>query len=420
MRYASLGHSGLLVSRLCLGTMTLGRWGNPDHDDCIRIIRRALDEGVTFIDTANRYGMGESEEIVGKALEGRRDEAVVATKVFMPGPGGMLDRGTSRRHIMLQVEESLRRLRTDWIDLYQIHRYDRDTPLEETLGAFTDLVRQGKVRYLGVSTGTLAESRGMHFGGWRMVESLWISERRNLERFVSTQPPYSIFTREAEREIFPVCQAHGFGAIVWSPLEGGWLGGRYRKGKPVPEDSRARNQTEFGAFVAPRFDMGAPWASRRLDVVAQLARLGAEIGVPLAGYATAWVPIGFGAIVWSPLEGGWLGGRYRKGKPVPEDSRARNQTEFGAFVAPRFDMGAPWASRRLDVVEQLARLGDEIGVPLAGYATAWVLRNPAVTSAIVGVREMRHLEESLRALDVRIPDDHLESIDALVEPGSNA
>ena len=175
----------------------------------------------------------------------------------MPGPGGMLDRGTSRRHILLQVEESLRRLRTDWIDLYQIHRNDKDTPLEETLGALTDLVRQGKVRYLGVSTGTLAESRCMYFGGWRMVESLWISERRQLERFVSTQPPYSIFTREAEREIFPVCEAHGFGAIVWSPLEGGWLAGRYRKGKPVPADSRARNETEFGAFVAPRFDMNA-------------------------------------------------------------------------------------------------------------------------------------------------------------------
>ena len=336
MDHARLGHSGLKVSRLCLGTMTLGRWGNDDPADCARIIRRALDEGVTFIDTANRYGMGESEEIVGKALEGRREEAVIATKVFMPGPGGMLDRGTSRRHVFLQAEESLRRLRTDWIDLYQIHRNDKDTPLEETLGALTDLVRQGKVRYLGVSTGTLAESRSMHFGGWRMVESLWISERRNLERFVSTQPPYSIFTREAEREIFPVCEAHGFGAIVWSPLEGGWLGGRYRKGKPVPQDSRARNQTEFGAFVAPRFDMGTPQALRRLEIV-----------------------------------------------------------------------------------EELVRLADELDVPLARYATAWTLRHPAVTSAIIGVREMRHLEESLRALDVRIPEAHHAAVDALVAPGTN-
>src|SRR5262249_43462608 len=155
MDFARLGNSGLKVSRLCLGTMVFGRWGNTDHDDCARIIHRALDEGVNFIDTANRYGMGESEEIVGRALAGRRSEAVIATKALMPGLGGMLDRGTPRRHIMLQAEESLRRLRTDWIDLYQIHRYDGDTPLEETLGALSDLVRQGKVRYLGVSTGTL-------------------------------------------------------------------------------------------------------------------------------------------------------------------------------------------------------------------------------------------------------------------------
>jgi aryl-alcohol dehydrogenase-like predicted oxidoreductase len=336
VEYARLGDSGLKVSRICLGTMTLGRWGNTDHDDCIRIIRRALDEGITFIDTANRYGMGESEEIVGKALEGRREEAVIATKVFMPGPGGVLDRGTSRRHVFLQVEESLRRLRTDWIDLYQIHRNDKDTPLEETLGALTDLVRQGKVRYLGVSTGTLVESRAMYFGGWQMVESLWISERRRLERFVSTQPPYSILTREAEREIFPVCQAHGFGSMVWSPLEGGWLAGRYRK-----------------------------------DV------------------------------------------------PPPADSRARNESEFGAFVAPRFDMSAPWAPRRLEIVEELARLADQVGVPLARYATAWVLRNPAVTAAISGVREMRHLEDALRATDVRIPEEHADAIDRLVPPGSN-
>jgi aryl-alcohol dehydrogenase-like predicted oxidoreductase len=253
MDYACLGRSGLKVSRLCLGTMVLGRWGNADVADCVRIVHRALDEGLTFIDTANRYGMGESEEILGRAIEARRAEAVLATKVFMPGPGGVLDRGLSRRHIILQVEESLKRLRTDWIDLYQIHRNDKETPLEETLGALTDLVRQGKVRYLGVSTGTLVESRSMHFGGWKMVESLWLSDRRGYERFVSTQPPYSMLTREAEREIFPVCLAHGFGAIVWSPLEGGWLGGRYRKNAPVPEDSRARNQSEFGAFVAPRW-----------------------------------------------------------------------------------------------------------------------------------------------------------------------
>jgi aryl-alcohol dehydrogenase-like predicted oxidoreductase len=336
MDYARLGHTGLKVSRLCLGAMMLGRWGNPDHDDCARIVHRALDEGINFVDTANRYSHGESEEILGKALAGRRDDVVLATKVFMPGPGGMLDRGNSRRHVMLQVEHSLRRLRTDWIDLYQIHRNDADTPIEETLGALTDCVRQGKVRYLGVSTGTLADSRSMHFGGWRMVESLWTSDRRNLERFVSTQPPYSIFTREMEREVFPVCRAHGFGAIVWSPLEGGWLSGRYRKGKPVPEDSRAKNPTEFGAFVARQFDM----------------------------------------------------------------TTAR-------------------AERRLEVVEALVGMAEETGVPLARYATAWTLVQPAVTSAIIGPRTMAQLDGLLAACDVRIPPAHLERIDQLVPPTTN-
>jgi aryl-alcohol dehydrogenase-like predicted oxidoreductase len=333
MDYARLGHSGLKVSRLCLGAMMLGRWGNPDHDDCGRIVRRAIDEGVNFVDTANRYSMGESEEILGKALAGRRDEVVLATKVFMPGPGGLLDRGNSRRHVMRQVEESLKRLRTDWIDLYQIHRSDADTPIEETLGALTDCVRQGKVRYLGVSTGTLVESRSMFFGGWKMVESLWASDRRNLERFVSTQPPYSIFTREMEREVFPVCRAHGFGAIVWSPLEGGWLSGRYRKGKPVPEDSRAKNQTEFGAFVQRQFDM---------------------------------------------------------------------TTER--------------AAGRLEVVEALAGMAEQLGVPLARYATAWTLVHPAVTSAIFGPRTMEQLDGLLAACDVRIPAEQLERIDALAPP----
>jgi aryl-alcohol dehydrogenase-like predicted oxidoreductase len=337
MDYARLGHTGLKVSRLCLGGMMFGRWGNTDHEDCGRIIRRAIDEGVNFIDTANRYSMGESEEIIGKGIAGRREEVVLATKVFMPGPGGLLDRGNSRRHVMLQVEESLKRLRTDWIDLYQIHRNDTDTPLEETIGALTDCVRQGKLRDLGVSTGTLVESRSMFFGGWRMVEALWTAERRGLERFVSTQPPYSILTREMEREVFPVCRAHGFGAIVWSPLEGGWLAGRYRKGKPVPEDSRARNQTEFGAFVAPMFDMAS-----------------------------------------------------EKGQ------------------------------RRLEVVEALVGLAEQLNVPLARYATAWTLVHPAVTSAIVGPRTMEQLDGLLAACDVRIPVEHLERIDALVPPMTNA
>jgi aryl-alcohol dehydrogenase-like predicted oxidoreductase len=335
MEYRRLGNTGLKVSRLCLGTMVFGRWGNADHDDCVRIMHRAFDEGINFVDTANRYGFGESEEIVGKGLHGKRDSVVLATKVFMPGLGGGLDRGTSRRHIFLQVEESLRRLGTDWIDLYQLHRHDPETPIEETLAALTDLVRQGKVRYIGVSTGHGADPADLQWPGWRMVESLWISERRGFERFISTQPPYSIFSREVEREILPVCERFGFGAIVWSPLEGGWLGGRYRRDRDLPKDSRAANETEFGMFVRGNFDL----------------------------------------------------------------TSERGQ-------------------HRLEVVEQLVRMADEGGAALAAYATAWVLRHPAVTSAIVGPREMRHLEGAFAALSVCIPDQHLARIDQLVAPGT--
>jgi aryl-alcohol dehydrogenase-like predicted oxidoreductase len=335
MEYTRLGDSGLKISRICLGTMMFGRWGNADPDDCGRIIERGLDEGINFIDTANRYNWGESEEIVGKALRGKRDGVVLATKVFMPGAAGVLDRGTSRRHIFLQVEESLRRLGTDWIDLYQLHRNDKDTPIDETLGALTDLVRQGKVRYLGVSTGHAADPVDLQWSGWRMVESLWVGERKGSERFIATQPPYSIFSRDVERDVFPVCERFGFGAIVWSPLEGGWLAGRYRKGQPPPTDSRAANQTEFGMFVRDNFTLDSP----------------------------------------------------------------RGQ-------------------RRLAIVEELVGLAGEVGASLAAYATAWVLHHKAVSAAIVGPRVSRHLDACFEALAVRIPDAHLARIDELVAPGT--
>ncbi len=335
MEYTRLGHSGLKVSRLCLGTMMFGRWGNPDPDDCTRIVHRALDEGINFIDTANRYNWGESEEIVGRAVQGRRNDVVLATKVFMPGMAGVLDRGTSRRHIMLQVEESLRRLGTDWIDLYQLHRHDKDTPIDETLAVLTELVRQGKLRYIGVSTGHASDPVDLQWSGWRMVEALWASDRKGFERYISTQPPYSIFSRDVERDTFPVCERFAIGAIVWSPLEGGWLAGRYRVGQPPPPDSRAANETEFGMFVRDNFTLDS----------------------------------------------------------------ARGQ-------------------RRLEVVEELIRLAAEVGASLAAYATAWVLRHRAVAAAIVGPRVNRHLDASLEALSVRIPSEHLARIDALVPPGT--
>ena len=225
MEYRTLGKTGVRVSPLCLGAMMFGAWGNPDHEESIRIIHRALDAGINFIDTADVYSQGESEEIVRKALAGRRDNVVLATKFH----GGMGDdaneRGNSRRWIAQEVEASLRRLGTDWIDLYQVHRPEPGTYIDETLGALTDLVRAGKIRYLGSST----------FPPSAIVEAQWVAERRGRERFVCEQPPYSLLVRGVEAEVLPVCERYGMAVIPWSPLGGGWLSGRYRKGRDAPQ-----------------------------------------------------------------------------------------------------------------------------------------------------------------------------------------
>lgn len=232
MDYRNLGTTGVRVSPLCLGTMMLGAWGNPDHAEGVRLIHRAMDAGINFIDTANVYSAGESEEIVGKALKDRRDRAVLATKVWGAMGEGPNERGLSRKAIQEQVERSLRRLQTDVIDLYQIHRPDPTTPLEETLSTLDLLVRQGKVRYLGLSTNHYAgqEPWEKRFAAWEVVETLWVSDRRGWERFVSLQPPYSILRRVMELEHFPMTRRFGLANIVWSPLEGGWLAGKYRRG----------------------------------------------------------------------------------------------------------------------------------------------------------------------------------------------
>jgi aryl-alcohol dehydrogenase-like predicted oxidoreductase len=282
MDYRNLGHSGLKVSPLCLGAMMFGKWGNADHDECVRIIHRALEAGINFIDTANGYSEGESEEIVGKALRDRREEVVLATKVWAPVGPGPNQRGLSRKAIQEQVEHSLRRLGTEVIDLYQIHRPDATTPIEETLSTLDGLVRQGKVRYLGLSTNHYAgpalwEKR---FAAWEIVETLWISDRRGWERFVSLQPPYSILRRVMELEHFPMTQKFGIGNIVWSPLEGGWLTGKYRRQSGNPKDSK-RAETWIGDLDNPRFQ-------RRLDVVERLLPMAEDKGVSLARFANAW------------------------------------------------------------------------------------------------------------------------------------
>jgi aryl-alcohol dehydrogenase-like predicted oxidoreductase len=230
MQYRTLGKTGIKVSPYCLGAMMFGGLANADHDDCIRIIHKALDFGINFVDTADRYSTGESEEIVGKALKGRRDKIVLATKVHGPMGDDPNQQGNSRRWVTQAVEASLRRLQTDHIDLYQIHRPAPDTDIEETLSVLTDLMRAGKVRAIGSST----------FPASEIVEAQWVAERRGLARFRTEQPPYSILNRSIESEVLPACQKYGMGAMVWSPLAKGMLTGRYRKGQPLPESLRVK------------------------------------------------------------------------------------------------------------------------------------------------------------------------------------
>ena len=325
MEYRTLGRTGVKVSAHCLGSMMFGPWGNTDEDECVRMIHTALDAGINFVDTADVYSEGRSEEIVGKALKGRRDQVVLATKVHGEMGKGPNEQGNSRLWIMREVESSLRRLGTDHIDLYQIHRPEPETDIEETLGALTDLVRQGKVRYLGSST----------FPAFQIVDAHWTSERRGLERFVCEQPPYSIFVRHIEWDVLPVCRRYDMGVIVWSPLAGGWLSGKYRRGAEPPPDSRARRYVERGSPIAARYDV----------------------------------------------------------------SRAENQ-------------------RKLDVVEDLANLADKAGTSLTPMAIAFTLAHPAVTSAIIGPRTPDQLRELLDGADVRLDGEILDAIDDLVAPGS--
>lgn len=272
-QYRTLGRTGVKVSPLCLGTMMFGARGNRDHDDSVRIIHRALDAGINFVDTADVYSAGESETIVGKALAGgRRDRVVLATKFHGSLGDDPNERGNSRRWIVREVENSLRRLGTDRIDLYQVHRPEPETDFDETLGALTDLVRQGKIRYIGTST----------FEPSAIVEGQWIAERRGRERVVAEQPPYSLLARGVEREVLPVAQRYGLGVLSWSPLAGGWLSGRYRKGAEQPVSGRADRQAE-------RFDIASPENTAKLDATEALARLAEEAGLTLVHLALAFV-----------------------------------------------------------------------------------------------------------------------------------
>jgi aryl-alcohol dehydrogenase-like predicted oxidoreductase len=320
MNYRPLGRTGMQVTPICLGAMMFGEWGNPDHDDSVRIIHRALDAGINFIDTADVYSRGESEEIVAKALAGgKRDNVVLATKVHGTMGDDVNEYGNSRRWIMREVENSLRRLKTDWIDVYQIHRPEPDTDIDETLGALSELIHAGKVRTIGSST----------FPASAIVEAQWVAERRGRERFMCEQPPYSLLVRGVEADVLPTCARYGMGVITWSPLAGGWLSGRWRKGAEPPRSSRAER--------------------------------------------------------------------------LPQ----------------RFDLSLPANQRKLEVTEQLAQLAEEAGVTLIELAIAFVIRHPAVTSAIIGPRTMEQLESQLTAADVELSDDVLDRIDRIAAPGTN-
>jgi aryl-alcohol dehydrogenase-like predicted oxidoreductase len=272
MDLRSLGRTGVHVSPLCLGTMMFGPWGNDDRAASIRIIRRALDAGINFVDTADVYSGGVSEEIVGEALQGRRDAVFLATKFLMPmDQDDPNSGGGSRRWIIREVENSLRRLGTDYIDLYQVHRPSAHIDLDETLGALSDLVHQGKVRYIGSSS----------YSGSQIVEAQWVARERNLQRFVTEQPPYSMLVRGIEEDVLPTALRHGMGTLTYSPLAGGWLSGRWRKESVSSPTSSARPPA--------RFDMSDPANQRKLDAVEKLALLAEESGITLIEMAVAFV-----------------------------------------------------------------------------------------------------------------------------------
>ncbi|MFC0334456.1 aldo/keto reductase [Paenibacillus sepulcri] len=268
MKHRILGGTGISVSEFTLGTMMFGAMGNPDHDESVRVIHTALDAGVNFIDTADVYSRGESEEIVGKALKGRRHDVVLATKFGLPMGEDLNQRGGSARWIKREVEDSLRRLGTDYIDLYQIHRPDPNTDISETLSALTDLVRAGKVRAIGSST----------FPAELIVEAQWAAQRGGCQRFLTEQPMYSIFTRKLEAAVLPTAQRYGMGVLTYSPLNGGWLSGR--------ADQMASHRASGRPTL---YDLAIPANQAKAEALRKLTALANEAGLPLPHLALAFV-----------------------------------------------------------------------------------------------------------------------------------
>ncbi len=321
MEYRMLGRTGVPVSALCLGCMNFGN--STPEDESIRMIHHAMAQGINFLDTANVYSIGVSETVVGKALQGgRRENVVLATKVRGKMSDNVLDMGNNRRHIIQQCEASLRRLNTDWIDLYQLHRPQSDIGADETVRALDDLIRAGKVRYVGTSS----------WAAWQVLESLWIAKELGANRYISEQPPYHMLDRSIERELIPMAQTYGIAIIPWSPLARGFLSGKYRSGMEVPADSR--------------------FASDRKGAVGRLAE--------------------------------------------------RWNEHFG--------------ERATAMISLLETLAAEKEVTMAQVAMAWVIRQPGVTSPIVGPRTMAHFEDNLGALAVNFTEEDHARIDAVCAP----
>jgi len=271
VEYKQLGTTGIVVSRYCLGTMMFGKWGNADQQDCVNLIRTALDGGINFLDSSDVYSFGESEEIIGKAVAGRRDDVVISTKFSNPMSENLLHRGGSRRWIVQACEASLRRLNTDYIDVYLQHKDDELGDLDETLGALSDLVHAGKVRTYGTSNHPVE----------KIVEGQWIAEKRSLVRPKVQQPPYSILVRFNERDLLPVCARYGLGVMLWSPLAGGWLTGAVGRNKP---------RAQLGSFRDPRrYDIDSPDNQAKLDALEQLQALAADAGLSLIDLGLAFV-----------------------------------------------------------------------------------------------------------------------------------
>lgn len=336
MEYRSLGRTGVMVTPLCLGAMNFG--GPTDEAESIAIINRALDGGINFIDTANVYNGGESERIVGKALaeNGKREQIVLATKVHGGMGPGVNDRGNSRYHIIKACEDSLRRLQTDHIDLYQLHRPDLVVPQDETLRAFDDLVRAGKVRYIGCST----------HPAWMVMEALAISERMGLARYTSEQPPYNLLDRRIENELVPLCQKHGLALLPWSPLAGGILSGKYTQemldSGAYPEGSRAERS---GAMFRDRVTREA------VEVAVQLKAMAEERGMTITQFALLWCKDQPG--ITSPIIGPRTMAHLEDALPVLEMTlNAADRPLFDALVHPGnaiadFHNSNPWMKARI-------------------------------------------------------------------------